>query len=635
MAIDGASLLTPGTIRDIFNDKKPASIFAQVIICRSMDKDPNPAVGVRYKIALSDSANVMQGLVTGPLAESFERQQVKLYDFVRVTAYQVTTVKDQRILVVQSIDLASVISGTSIVGNPERLTVQSAASAAAALSAPNASSAAAYATSARGNAADSRPAQPAEVLPPSTPYNESNAGGGGGGFITPATSTSQLDDGTLVQPISNLSPYYTTWVIRARVTNKSDVKRFANAKGEGKLFSFTAIDSSGEIRITAFGNCVDQFYDVFQNNQVYYISKASVRIAKRQFGVKNEYEIQLEADSVAKLTQCRDASIPTVRFDFVPISSIERVEKDATVDIIGVATDVGDLSSIITKVKQESLSKRDLTLLDTSKASIRLTLWGAQAESFVDNKDRPIVAIKGARVSDYSGRTISASFASTVSVNPDIREAHQLRGWYDSQVGSGRASAIDGVQNLSSGASAASGGGRKEERKTIGQIKDEALGSSTKPDYFNMVATVTFMKPDGPMSYTACPGEGCMKKVIEESPGMWRCENCAKVYDSCRHRYLLSFQVSDATGQTWVNAFDEGATVVMGKTAEEMHFMRINDDASFAKVCKEALFKTYLFRVSVKQDVYQGEAKQRCSIYTVLPVDAIEESSRIIARLAA
>jgi replication factor A1 len=42
------------------------------------------------------------------------------------------------------------------------------------------------------------------------------------------------------------------------VTAKSDVRRFHNAKGDGKVFSFDLLDAdNGEIRATCFNNVVD------------------------------------------------------------------------------------------------------------------------------------------------------------------------------------------------------------------------------------------------------------------------------------------------------------------------------------------------------------------------------------------
>jgi replication factor A1 len=75
------------------------------------------------------------------------------------------------------------------------------------------------------------------------------------------------------------------------------------------------------------------------------------------------------------------------------------------------------------------ITKRELTVVDRSNYSVRLTLWGRQAESYQAN-DQPVVAFKGAKVGDFGGRSLSMLSSSTMVMNPDIPEAHVLRGWF-------------------------------------------------------------------------------------------------------------------------------------------------------------------------------------------------------------
>jgi replication factor A1 len=101
--------------------------------------------------------------------------------------------------------------------------------------------------------------------------------------------------GQNVFPIEGLSPYQNNWVIRARVTQKGDIRTWSNQKGEGKLFSVTFMDESGEIRATAFNQAVDEIFDKIQEGKVYYVSKAKVNLAKKKFSnVQNEYELSLD-----------------------------------------------------------------------------------------------------------------------------------------------------------------------------------------------------------------------------------------------------------------------------------------------------------------------------------------------------
>ena len=98
--------------------------------------------------------------------------------------------------------------------------------------------------------------------------------------------------------------------------------------------------------------------------------------------------------------------------------------------MIGVCKSAADLSSIITKTTNKKLSKRELHLVDRSGCEVTCTLWGAEAEGF-DSSNFPVVAVKGARVSDFGGRSLSTLMSSLLMVDPDITEAHQLRGWFD------------------------------------------------------------------------------------------------------------------------------------------------------------------------------------------------------------
>lgn len=97
------------------------------------------------------------------------------------------------------------------------------------------------------------------------------------------------------------------WTIRARVTNKANIRTWSNSRGEGKLFSFEILDESvsrkvltlacnmpkycmlhmtrffspfccihamkhlgqqGEIKITAFNKEVDKFFSLVEQGKV-------------------------------------------------------------------------------------------------------------------------------------------------------------------------------------------------------------------------------------------------------------------------------------------------------------------------------------------------------------------------------
>lgn len=97
------------------------------------------------------------------------------------------------------------------------------------------------------------------VSRPQQPIAGNNFGGGGAHLM----DSSSISD-HITHPIASLSPYQNKWVIKARVTSKSSIRTWNNAKGEGKLFSMDLMDESGEIRATAFKAECDKYYDLIQ-----------------------------------------------------------------------------------------------------------------------------------------------------------------------------------------------------------------------------------------------------------------------------------------------------------------------------------------------------------------------------------
>jgi replication factor A1 len=83
---------------------------------------------------------------------------------------------------------------------------------------------------------------------------------------------------------------------------------------------------------------------------------------------------------------------------------------------------------------------------------VTLTLWGSQAEEF-DGSLQPVLAVKNGRINEFGGgKSVSLLQTSVLQVNPDITEAHELRGWFDN-IGSTQ------EQESISGRTAAAGGG--------------------------------------------------------------------------------------------------------------------------------------------------------------------------------
>jgi replication factor A1 len=402
-----------------------------------------------------------------------------------------------------------------------------------------------------------------------------------------------------IYPIEALSPYAHRWTIKARVTNKSEIKTWHKQSGEGKLFSVNLLDESGEIKATAFNEQCDLLYDVFQEGSVYYISTpCRVGMAKKQFSnLPNDYELMFERDTQVEKAEDQE-NVPQVRFNFTTIGDLQSVEKDTTIDVIGVLKEVAEVSQITSKSTSKPYNKRELTLVDSSGFSVRLTIWGKTALDF-DAQPEAIVAFKGAKVSDFGGRSLSLLSSGSMSVDPDIPEAHKLKGWYESQ---GRSN------NFASHSGLAVAGGRQDPPKTIAQVREENLGTSENNDYFSLKATIVYIKQEN-VAYPACLNQGCNKKVTDMGDGTWRCEKCDQSHPKPEYRYIMTLSVNDHTGQLYLSCFDDVGRLIMGMSADELMALKEQDPTATTRAFEQANCKTMVFKIRAKMDHFQDQQR--------------------------
>lgn len=252
----------------------------------------------------------------------------------------------RRVLIILGLEVLN--TGTSVVskiGNPVALTDSSVSAAKAAASAASAR------TESSSFGSKNRPS-----------YASDASAAPSGGLLS----------GQLTHPISSLSPYQNKWVIKARVMSKGPMRTWSNQKGEGKLFSFDMMDESGEIRATAFKEQADKFYDMVEVDKVYYISRCQLKPANKQYSkLNNDYEMTFNSDTVMQECSAEDlVDVPKVKYEFVSIADLAGVEKDRAVDVVAVCRNVGELSRFTARSSGKELTKREVTLVDSSNAAV-------------------------------------------------------------------------------------------------------------------------------------------------------------------------------------------------------------------------------------------------------------------------
>ncbi|KAE8321404.1 hypothetical protein BDV39DRAFT_185810 [Aspergillus sergii] len=596
MASDAASQISVGALSAIFDETKP-QILEPVVQCVQIKPlPPQQNNQERYRAVFSDISNYVQTMLATPEANRFVTSgQLRKGCFVRLKSFQANSVKGKKILIILDLEVLQDLGEAEKIGEPKPL--------------------------------ESKTEEEEKSQPTTISSNGFYGSKIQGGQLQAPNKLAQPQPAAAsahatIYPIEAISPYSHKWTIKARCTSKSNIRTWHNRNGDGKLFSVNLLDDSGEIRATGFNDQCDMLYDVFEEGGVYYISSpCGVKIAKKQFtNLNNDYELTFERDTVVEKAEDQ-ADVPQIRFSFTTIGDLQSVEKDTTIDVIGVLKEVAEVSQIMSKTTNKPYNKRELTLVDSTGFSVRLTVWGSTALNF-NVTPESVIAFKGVKVSDFGGRSLSLLSSGSMTVDPDMEEAHKLKGWYDAQ---GRDEAFASHASMPGVATSTT---KLEQFKTVAQVKEEQLGMSDEVAYFSLKATVIYIKQDT-MCYPACLSEGCNKKVTELDPGQWRCERCDKTHPRPEYRYIMLISVSDHTGQLYLSCFDEVGRYMMGTSADQLMEIRQNDEKAAGDIFQDANCRTWNFRCRAKIDNFGDQQRIRYQIVTAKPVNYSEEALRL------
>ncbi|KCV67488.1 hypothetical protein H696_06009 [Fonticula alba] len=438
--------------------------------------------------------------------------------------------------------------------------------------------------------------------------------------------------GQTYQPIASISRFLNKWTICGRVTVKSPVKHWSRPDGrEGQLFSFNLLDSSGEIRCTAFNETAEYLNQVIAVGKVFSVSRCRVVDAKKQFsGLAHNFEISIDNSSDVVEQDSADSSIPQDSMTFVKYSQLPETEKNTNVDVIGVIRRVEAPVEIVSRAKNRTFIKRDVELVNDELISVILTVWGETVEQFSESSIGSIVAVKSARVGDFGGRSLSVGFASSVLFNPNSPAAERLMTWWKT-VGEGASFVSISSDGGGSGGGAGSRVPSNLATRPLCALRDEQIGESG-PEVVAVKATVTVVKTDGTLLYAACPNTTTCRgnKVISEAPGQFRCPNCNVVHATPAHRFILPLSMADMTGSIWATSFDNTATLLTGTTADHVEELRTAGDMSFVTYFKNFTFREFNFVLRARLDSLNEEMRVRCHINAVEPVNFRNESLKTL-----
>lgn len=189
------------------------------------------------------------------------------------------------------------------------------------------------------------------------------------------------------------------------------------------MFSLTLIDSfSDEIQATFFNSAVDLFYETFKDGAVYTFSNGEIKSAKRKYNsTENEYQISFDSNSIISEVS-DDGSIGFLKFNFVPIDQLPKIDIGTIVDVCGRITEISPVSNIFSR-KGENLHKRTVKITDHTLHSIEITLWNDLANlpelENLNLESLPILAAKSLKLTNFNIMSLTCDKSvSSIHINP-------------------------------------------------------------------------------------------------------------------------------------------------------------------------------------------------------------------------
>jgi replication factor A1 len=488
----------------------------------------------RYRAIISDGDYFDQSFIGGPSHHYFSNGMVQLYQLIKIKDYSITDINSAFIITLNEIEPGTVLK--SVNGSPVKYEP-------------------------KPKLYDQKQSKPIAV-------GKENLE-----FTSAKTLTSSSKD----------------FVIKARITKKSDMKEWKNERGTGKLFSVNIIDSfNEEISVTFFKEEAEKFYGMIEEGKVYIFKNGQVKISNKKFqSIDSEYSITVDKRTEIIMTT-DDSDISAIKFNPVTIESISNMPVGTLVDICAAIIDAGEITEIMSKKTNKMMKKRTVRLIDQSNAIIELTLWNEDAtQNIFEYPHMPIIFIgKSLKTSNFNGASLSTDRNCTqVIYNSDLPQTKLLKNWLSRTKDHSNARVLSIRPSI---------GYSDKTYKSFYEIKQDAESTDCKENSYLVNGIIVFIRKDDPsyMFYSACKNKNkCKKKLVKDSDGYYRCEGCQETFNQCEFNYILSIKLQDFADCLWVTAFDEVANTLLGHSATTLHAAFIDNIELFEDIITRSYMK--------------------------------------------
>ena len=180
------------------------------------------------------------------------------------------------------------------------------------------------------------------------------------------------------------------------------------------------------------------------------MANGTIKLANKRFTtIPHDFCLGFEvnADIFEVDDEKSKSSIKQQAYSFKTLKEV----KDAThlymLDLIGVITEVQNSNQYLNKATGQYKDKRRITLADDTGFNLEATLWGESASQ--EFQVGQILAVKGARHSDYGGKSLNIDMDHCViQINPEDQERYiELLTWYKESYKDGKTPTSEKLTN--------------------------------------------------------------------------------------------------------------------------------------------------------------------------------------------
>ena len=263
-----------------------------------------------------------------------------------------------------------------------------------------------------------------------------------------------------------------------------------------------------------------------------------------------------------------------------------------------------------------------------------VTLWGEhchvagqELSTLRSENSHPVLAIKGARVAEFNGKTVGTTSKSIVIVNPDIPEKLKLTQWFEKE----------GFHTSSPSLTTRYPSSPNQVKKKRTLLEVQNILPSERAEWVSVQATITHIDPDN-FYYLACPllsdSKQCMKKLIKNSTNGWHCPKCEVDLSDCDYRYLLKLTLQDhTTSLESVVAFEDASTELLGIAAKDLHLLS-SDPSAIREIFSKVECTQFLLTLSIKMETFKDKPQLKVLIMRSEHVDFVAANKLLLLQIA-